>query len=87
VSACLASYPDEGMFITVFRSVFVCSVIPVTPPIFAAFAIVFTPLTVPFDLAETYGCAEIDAPKPIPTPQEAETLDRQSPGEQSAIVP
>lgn len=87
VSACFASYPDEGMFITVFRSVFVCSMIPVTPPVFAAFAIVFTPLTVPFDLAETYGCAEIGAPKPVSTAQEAVTPDRQSPGEQSAIVP
>ena len=67
VSACFASHPDEAVFLTVFRSVFVCSAILVTPPFLAGAALVFTPLTVPADLVATSGCAEIGAPEPVQT--------------------
>jgi hypothetical protein len=80
VSTCCRSDSGmPGMAGQAFRAAFICSMIPVTPVVVGGLALGFTPLFVPLDLLETSGCAEIGAPEPVPTGQEAVTPDRHSP--------
>jgi hypothetical protein len=70
VYTCFRSDSDENMPRKVFRAAFVCSMIPLTPPTVAAFALAFTLPFVSADLVDTaITCAEIGAPKPAPTGQ------------------
>jgi hypothetical protein len=69
-TCCRSDMGMPGMAGQVFRAVFNCSMIPVTPVVVGGLALGFTPLFVPLDLVDTaLTCVEIGTPKPAPTAQ------------------